>query len=257
MKILVLGDIHGRTIWKDIIKKESPDKVIFLGDYVATHDNISADQQLSNLNNILNYKEENSDKVVLLRGNHDIQHLGYYWARCSGLDPKVRNYMAKESFREYFLKLTQWIYVDENLKTIFSHAGVSARWLRDVEEYIVRTRGSQYDDGTVDQEVLLGLINTIEPSELFGFTPDSPCDYYGDSVTQPITWIRPTSLCRCNISRWDQVVGHTPVTSDIVNLKKATKENRNIWLCDALGLSKYLLIENGTFIPSSYEGQNQ
>lgn len=70
MKILVLGDIHGRTIWKDIIEKENPDKVIFLGDYVSTHDNISADQQLSNLNNILNYKEENSDKVVLLRGNH-------------------------------------------------------------------------------------------------------------------------------------------------------------------------------------------
>ena len=53
MKILILGDIHGRTIWKDIIEKESPDKVIFLGDYVSTHDNISADQQLSNLNNIL------------------------------------------------------------------------------------------------------------------------------------------------------------------------------------------------------------
>ena len=70
MKILVLGDIHGRTIWKDIIEKENPDKIIFLGDYVSTHDNISADQQLSNLNNILNYKEESSDKVILLRGNH-------------------------------------------------------------------------------------------------------------------------------------------------------------------------------------------
>ena len=69
MKILVLGDIHGRTIWKDIIEKESPDKIIFLGDYVSTHDNISADQQLSNLNNILDYKEESSDKVILLRGN--------------------------------------------------------------------------------------------------------------------------------------------------------------------------------------------
>ena len=27
-KILVLGDIHGRTCWSDIIKKENPDKVI-------------------------------------------------------------------------------------------------------------------------------------------------------------------------------------------------------------------------------------
>ena len=80
MKILVLGDIHGRTIWKDIIKKENPDKVIFLGDYVATHDNISSKEQIANLEEILAYKEANSSKVILLRGNHDIQHLGYYWA---------------------------------------------------------------------------------------------------------------------------------------------------------------------------------
>lgn len=72
MKIVVLGDIHGRLIWSDIIEKENPDKVIFLGDYISTHEDISAEQQLSNLEDILNYKEENPDKVVLLRGNHKI-----------------------------------------------------------------------------------------------------------------------------------------------------------------------------------------
>lgn len=257
MKILVLGDSHGRLIWKDIIEKENPDKVIFLGDYVSTHEDISSIQQINNLMDILAYKENNPDKVILLRGNHDLQHLGYYWAECSGLDKEVLNYMSEEDFKKRFLSFTQWIHVDKELRTIFSHAGVSARWLQDVEKYIVKTKGSQYDDGTIDQEVLLELINTIEPNEIFGFIPDSPYDYYGNSVTQSLVWIRPQALCRCNINRWDQVVGHTPVTSDIVNLKKATKENRNIWLCDALGLSKYLLIENGIFIPSSYEGQNQ
>ena len=71
-KILVLGDIHGRTCWADIIKKENPDKVIFLGDYVSTHEDISEGQQCSNLEDILNYKEANPDKVILLRGNHKI-----------------------------------------------------------------------------------------------------------------------------------------------------------------------------------------
>lgn len=239
MKVLILGDIHGRTIWKDIIEKESPDKVIFLGDYVSTHDNISSETQIANLNDILDYKEANSSKVTLLRGNHCVQHLGYYWAECSGFNPKVWQCMSESNFKERFLKLTQWIYIDENLKTIFSHAGISDVWMNNSEIKSI------YE------------INKLEPSELFGFTPDSFYDYYGDSVTQPPTWIRPQALCRCNISKWDQVVGHTPVKSDIVNLKKTTKENRNIWLCDALGLSKYLLIENGTFIPSSYEGQNQ
>ena len=245
MRILVLGDIHGRTIWKDIIEKENPDKVIFLGDYVSTHGNISSTQQLNNLEDILAYKEDNLDKVILLRGNHDLQHLGYYWAECSGLDREVLNYMSEENFKKRFLSLTQWIYVDEELRTIFSHSGISVEWLKLV-----------FPDNDIDTDID-HINNNPEPSEVFGFTPDSPYDYYGNSVTQSLVWIRPQALCRCNISRWDQAVGHTPVTSDIVNLKKATKENRNIWLCDALGLSKYLLIENGIFIPSSYEGQNQ
>ena len=181
MKILVLGDIHGRTIWKDIIEKESPDKVIFLGDYVSTHDNISADQQLSNLNNILNYKEESSDKVILLRGNHDTQHLGYYWAECSGWDPKIWQYMSESNFKERFLNLTQWVHIDDDLKVIFSHAGISNIWMNN------SNIDSVYD------------INKLEPSELFGFTPDSPYDYYGNSITQPPTWIRPQALCKCNI----------------------------------------------------------
>ena len=71
MKILVLGDIHGRLLWADIVEKEQPDLTIFLGDYVSTHDKVSADQQLSNLEDILNYKEANPDKVILLRGNHE------------------------------------------------------------------------------------------------------------------------------------------------------------------------------------------
>ena len=118
MKICILGDIHGRTIWKQIIEKENPDKIIFLGDYVATHDNISAAEQINNLNEILSYKEDNSDKVILLRGNHDVQHLGYYWASCSGLNYEVYQYMSENSFKEHFLNLTQWIYIDN--KTIFS-----------------------------------------------------------------------------------------------------------------------------------------
>ena len=72
MKTLVLGDVHGRTIWKDIIEKENPDRVIFLGDYVSTHELISSDQQIEELYAILDYKENNPDKVILLRGNHKI-----------------------------------------------------------------------------------------------------------------------------------------------------------------------------------------
>ena len=57
----------------------------------------------------------------------------------------------------------------------------------------------------------------------------------------------------CNIEDWDQVVGHTPVIEDIINIREFTKNNRNIWLCDALNISKYLIIDNNEFIPSEFK----
>lgn len=233
-KILVLGDTHGRPFWKEIIEKENPDKIIFLGDYVSTHEGISAEQQLSNLEEILTYKENNPDKVILLRGNHDTQHLGYCWAECSGWDGQVWGVMSQSEFKERFLKLTQWVYIDEELKTVFSHAGVSDVWMKNSEI-----------DSVHD-------INSLEPSELFGFTPNYYGDCYGDSETQPPVWIRPQALCKCNVKGWDQVVGHTPVRT-IINVGKSAKGKQNIWLCDALGVKQYLVIDNNEFQPKTFE----
>lgn len=233
-KILVLGDTHGRPFWKEIIEKENPDKIIFLGDYVSTHEGISAEQQLSNLEEILTYKENNPDKVILLRGNHDTQHLGYYWAECSGWDGQVWGVMSQSEFKERFLKLIQWVYIDEELETIFSHAGVSGVWMKNSEI-----------DSVHD-------INSLEPSELFGFTPNYYGDCYGDSETQPPVWIRPQALCKCNVKGWDQVVGHTPVRT-IINVGKSAKGKQNIWLCDALGVKQYLVIDNNEFQPKTFE----
>lgn len=234
-KLLVLGDIHGRTIWKDIVNLENPDKVIFLGDYVTTHEGISPEQQLSNLEGILQYKEDRGEAVILLRGNHDNQCLGYYWARCFPNEPNVQKVMSVNPLKSRFESLTQWIYIDEELKTVFSHAGVSQVWMDDIAHI---------------QDI--HEINNLEPSEAFGFTPDSPWDMYGDSKTQPPTWIRPSSLCRCNIKGWDQVVGHTP-QKGISKMWKNCKGTHTIWMCDALGSSQYLVIDNGEFQPKTFE----
>lgn len=233
-KILVLGDTHGRPFWKEIIEKENPDKIIFLGDYVSTHEGISAEQQLSNLEEILTYKENNPGKVILLRGNHDTQHLGYYWAECSGWDGQVWSVMSQPEFKERFLNLTQWIYIDEELRVVFSHAGISQVWM---------------DDNNIKD---IHDINDLEPSEVFGFTPDSPWDMYGDSKTQPPTWIRPQALCKCNVEGWDQVVGHTPAKL-IVDICKTTKYNKHILLCDTMGIKQYLVIDDGKFQPKTFE----
>ena len=229
-KIVVLGDIHGRTLWKDIIEKEQPDQVIFLGDYVSTHECISESDQVSNLLEILRFKDLYPE-TILLRGNHDLQHLGYYWAECSGYFARVAELMV--DLKEEFLAKTQWIHIIGN--TIFSHAGISTKWLE-------------------TNRLTLDGINSLEPSERFGFSSSNPRDIYGTSPEQPSTWIRPTTLVDVMIPGYDQVVGHTPVER-CYNVKDSSDIPHNLWLCDALGNGSYLVIENNEFYENKLNEQ--
>ena len=71
-KVIIIGDVHGNPLWKNIVdSNHDADLFVFVGDYVSTHENYSAKEQLDNLEEILNFKENNPDKVVLLRGNHE------------------------------------------------------------------------------------------------------------------------------------------------------------------------------------------
>ena len=222
MKILVLGDIHGRTVWKKIIAKEQPDQVIFLGDYVSSHEGVSESDQVSNLLEILRFKDHHPE-TILLRGNHDLQHLGYYWAECSGYFPWVAELMA--DFKEEFLDKTQWIHIMGN--TVFSHAGISTKWLK-------------------QNGISLNDTNALEPTELFGFSLSDSYDVYGTPPYQPLTWIRPKTLVNVMIPDHDQVVGHTEV-EHCFNVKDSSDIPHNLWLCDALGNGSYLVIENNVF----------
>lgn len=230
MKTIVLGDIHGRICWYDIIAKENPDRIIFMGDYVSTHDkNVTIEQQCSNLEDILNFKEGFGENCILLRGNHDMQHLGYHWAECSGYFPHVAKWMV--GIKDRFLRLTQWVYIQDDI--VFSHAGITDKFW----EYL--NLGEPTEDNILK-------INDIEPSSLFGFTPNRISDYYGDSQTQPLTWVRPVTLLEHNIG-WKQVVGHTRVKTP-GELTKQLQGNGwvnipELWCVDALPYW-YMVIED-------------
>lgn len=232
MKTIVFGDIHGRTVWKEILEKEQPDKVVFLGDYVSTHEGISSQQQIDNLMEILALKEQEPQRYVLLRGNHDMQHLGYRWAECSGLDREVRRIMYQLAFCQRFLDATQWLYETSagSQRILCSHAGVSQVWMEycDVQE--------------------VSEINDLEPSDLFEFRPDNWFDFEGDSVTQPCTWIRPASLMKSAVQGYTQVVAHTPLKPE-KPVSIATEKGDTIWLCDCLATKGYLVIEGEAIEP--------
>ena len=71
MKVLCIGDVHGRNYWKNWVEEhKDADLVIFLGDYVDSFD-ISNVEILHNLKEIIKFERDN-DNVVLLLGSFAI-----------------------------------------------------------------------------------------------------------------------------------------------------------------------------------------
>lgn len=229
-RICILGDIHGRRIWRDILEKETPDQVVFLGDYVTSHDpQVKPSTQLRELKAILDLKESNPNNITLLRGNHDLDGLGYLWAACYPEVPEeIGKTLSKPEFRDRFLALTQWVCELPAGRYICSHAGLSRVWMED-------SMGMFMD--SLDWDTL----NSIPPDGRFGFCPGNRWDTYGDSSTQSCTWIRPNALIHCAIPGYHQIVGHTQTWGPARKMKMDNKYD--LWCCDALEWGGYLIAE--------------
>ncbi len=73
MKTIFIGDIHGRDVWKTIIDNETPNRVVFMGDYFDSFDISPAEQQY-NFKEIIEFKEKGECEVIMLVGNHDFHY---------------------------------------------------------------------------------------------------------------------------------------------------------------------------------------
>lgn len=134
-KLLVLGDIHGRKFWKKPCENiENYDKVIFLGDYFDPYDfeKITIPDCIENFNEIIELKKNNTDKVVLLLGNHDYPYVSndyYKFSRWHCRHSSIYHDEIHELFetnKEYF----KIAHVEEDI--LFTHAGVESGWLDNV-----------------------------------------------------------------------------------------------------------------------------
>lgn len=233
MKIIAIGDIHGRSCWKEIVEKHSDaHKIVFVGDYFDSFD-ISAAEQLYNFKEIVQFKKDYPAKVVLLKGNHDIQYMP------KSFDPYI------EGFNMEHMAEIQTLLVENNQymqmcfqfgKFLFTHAGVSETFLRDT----YYPGGEWYINGIPEH---LNSLSKISP-ETFKFKPGM--DKYGNSPQQSCVWIRPPALMAFNKTMKKtgivQVVGHTKQNQ--IDIKgKAT--GKKYYFIDTLGTSgEYLVIEN-------------
>ena len=225
---LILGDIHGNNIWKQIVEKENPDRVIFIGDYFDAWD-MPAVLQIQNFKDIIEYKVNSGKEVILLIGNHDYHYF-----------PEIGNqqYSGYQSGARFSIEHV----INENRNhlqmaykfgdILCTHAGVSSIFMDNIfkDGWSVETVADQLND-----------LFVYQPGR-FKFRGLDP---YGDDVYQTPIWIRPRSLKAANYNtlrkKIRQVVGHTQI--DKMDVKGKSTGGR-YFFTDCLATSKEYLIFN-------------
>ncbi len=208
MKILTIGDTHGKNVLGHF-NVEDYDKVVFLGDYVDAFD--KTDQEIIiNLQNIIQLKKDNPDKVCLLIGNHCLQYIHPEDPnKCSGYRPSCA-LVLQQIFSDN-RDLFQMAYLVEDY--LFTHAGLSNFWWNN---FVQRSPYFEYMTAFNLAEVINELSNS---SERWKFNDDSG----------PL-WIRPWVLSSDLIYGYHQVVGHTRMK----DITRVGDDKTSVTYCDVL-----------------------
>ena len=199
-KLVAIGDIHGRDIWKQIIETEQPNTVVFVGDYFDSFD-VPGRTQIDNFKNIIQWKLDNPQcKVILLIGNHDFHYMPEaYNDRYSGFQRNL--YIEIGQILEANKHHLRMAYRCDDL--VFSHAGITP-------DFLLRNGWGEEDIVEFINELWLYLPHKFK----FADNKDGYSDPYGDDEFQGPLWIRPKSLmkaCQEVKKTMIQVVGHTAV----------------------------------------------
>lgn len=216
MKTLVFGDLHGRMEWKTILQNETFDNVIFLGDYIDSHEGKHPMDFAKVLLELIKLKKELGDKCVLLYGNHDASYLNAEQCSCwSALTERLCLPLLLDMYNQNML---QPLHILDDI--IFSHAGVTKTWLHKVAQ-TKNVQDISFPDTNLsffDYNLLCGR------------------DDYGDTISQSPIWVRPKSLLIDKLDNFRQIVGHTPQDNPI--------EKNGIFFIDAMP-HYYAIVEDG------------
>lgn len=229
-KIVAIGDIHGRDTWWQIAEANlDADKIVFIGDYLdsAIGQEVEPEIQLHNLKEIVRFRRENPDRVILLFGNHD-EHYRQFNANT------IYNYSRfQKDVAHHFTPLIEELIENREVQAawfhetyIFSHAGITNTWMQDwgVTEYNI-------NDKLIEQPEAFRFI-----SRGYGYSGS------GDNIFQGPLWVRMPSLRKDAYKKYTHIhiVGHTQVES--------IEPDAPICGIDALKVGQYLVIENGEMV---------
>ena len=253
MKIVAIGDIHGRDYWKQIIEQEQDaDVFVFVGDYFDSF-TIKGPDQINNFLDIVEFKKSSNSSVILLIGNHDYHYYpGIEDSGTSGyqtlMAPSIKHVVSDN--KQYLQAAYQ---VGE---FVFTHAGLSSEWLDDnIVMWDVPNLAMYVNDLFYYQPQKLAYRSYKQVgSTVYGVGG------YGSETFQGPLWIRPKALMAANKKTLRkqiiQVVGHTP--QDSIDIKGKSTGGRYYFI-DTLeyGQNQYLVVKDGVVSLGELNNKNE
>lgn len=232
MKIIAIGDIHGRDLWKKIVTKEKDaDKIIFVGDYFDSFD-VPGVVQIYNFKEIIEFKKANIEKVELLIGNHDYHYMKHDESKYSGFQRLLHTDINEQlKNNSQYMKICHCI--DDIL---FVHAGVTRTWCENV--------GIDTSDSLDEISNNINALYQSLPTHfgfIYGNKFSGRTNPYGDNVYQSPLWVRPNSLREDKIPGM-QIVGHSHEHGIYIH-----PDNSYIVIDVNDHVDQYLIIEDGKF----------
>lgn len=215
--IIAIGDIHGRTCWKEIVQQHPDCMYVFLGDYLDPYTNIAPQALMDNLRDIIRLKEAQPENTVLLLGNHDLHYITDKILRSTRWDMQI----AKEAMLLFSVHIQLFQFAYQQGNHIFTHAGIAHDWfVNDFKGDFGKNIADQLNHPKPEQEVYLYGCGICRGGDM----------RYGG-----IFWADTADLIK-PLQVFTQVVGHNQVQ----DISEHIFDNGKIIFCDCLKNQKYL-----------------
>jgi hypothetical protein len=200
-RLIIIGDVHGRTFWRDAVRRNPDGRFIFLGDFLDPYpDEGYIDEEVfKGLEDIIQFKKDNPDRVILLWENHDLHYLyPEYMGSRYDFDHAERNAHMFWDNQSLFQMAYE---VNAGGKHfLFSHAGIGRQW--------ISSNFPKLDDGDITAELMNNLVGY---PEFMKALEDVSLFRGGDKKYGSMIWADPRDIIKeeNHLHGVIQVFGHT------------------------------------------------
>lgn len=200
-RLIIIGDVHGRSFWRDAVKRNPDGRFIFLGDYLDPYpdEGYTDEDAFQSLEDIISFKKEHPDNVTLLWGNHDLHYL-YPEIMGSRYDIDHAERNAHMFWDNQSLFQMAYEVNAGGKHFLFSHAGIGRQW--------ISSNFPKLDDGDITAELMNDLVGY---PEFMKALEDVSILRGGDKKYGSMIWADPRELIKeeNHLHGVIQVFGHT------------------------------------------------